>query len=122
MTAGINPTRNGRPSHRVTSYSCQVRGDSRSGVRQGRITLEGFDHIDDSHAQHGQRRHDGKEESPEGTGRRRRRGAILVEVPLGTLSARRLVSDMLGSYWLMILLPIPGSVRTPPERQGLLGR
>src|SRR5215211_5097294 len=52
----------------------------------------------------------------------RRRGAILVEVAIGTLSARRLVSDMFGSYWLMILLAIPGSFRTPPGRQGSLGR
>ena len=52
----------------------------------------------------------------------RRRGAVLVKVTLGMLSARRLVSDIVGSSWLMILLSIPESVRIPPERQGLLCR
>ena len=48
----------------------------------------------------------------------RRRGAVLVKVTLGTLSARRLVSDIVGSSWLMILLSIPESVRILPNGRG----
>jgi hypothetical protein len=58
--------RQAQPQEHLVQLS--IRGDGCHGVREGRITLEGFDHIDGSHAQQGQRRHDGKEESPEGTG------------------------------------------------------
>jgi hypothetical protein len=52
----------------------------------------------------------------------RRRGAVLVEVALGALAARRMVADI---YRLLRVddLPLdPESVRIPLERQGLLSR